>query len=49
MKSSTTVATAANVATDDKRDDLYARVDSWLNKACVSEDKAVANNEPYEN
>ncbi len=39
---------AADAAPDDKRDELYARSDDWLNKACRSEDKAVANNEAYE-
>ncbi len=38
----------AEIAPDDKRDDLYTRSEDWLNKACKSEDKAVAAGESYE-
>ena len=38
----------AEIAPDDKRDDLVARSEDWFEKACRSENMAVANNESYE-
>ena len=37
----------ADIAPDDKRDGLFARSEDWFDKACKSENMAVANNEPY--